>query len=379
MASDDAVVEALASIGEVIAGSAGTVAITFLGMSFTKLAIFSTVGPALAVTIAVGFLASITLLPAFIVLAGRRGWIKHRRDITGRLWRRSGIMIVRRPRLLLVTSVVILGALAATTMVMKFNYDDRKNLPQHSASNRAYEVMDKHFPISSTLQQFLFIQSPNDLRTPKALADMEQMAARIAQLPNIDMVRGITRPTGQVLEQAKTTYQAGEVGSKLGDASTLIHNNDDNLSLLSGGAGKMADVLGQIRTQVIGGAIASVRGGLASALDTMSQKYGGNTTLDQIDKSASLVTSMRSLGDALGGLSIFLRVTGVSDWAAPMLNALNVSPVCDADPACVNSRSDLQKIVDAANTPRWSNPSRNSRGSSPRPTDRKDSTRPHTS
>ena len=62
MASDDALVEALASIGEVIAGSAGTVAITFLGMSFTKLAIFSTVGPALSVTIFVGFLASITLL-----------------------------------------------------------------------------------------------------------------------------------------------------------------------------------------------------------------------------------------------------------------------------------------------------------------------------
>ncbi|MCV7178426.1 MMPL/RND family transporter [Mycolicibacterium sphagni] len=346
MGSDDALVEALVSIGEVIAGSAGTVAITFLGMSFTKLAIFSTVGPALTVTIFVGFLASITLLPAFIVLAGRRGWIKQRRDITGRLWRRSGVMIVRRPVALLVTSVVILGGLAATTSVMKFNYDDRKNLPQDSASNHAYQVMDKHFPISSTLQQFLFIQSPNDLRTPKALADMEQMAERVAQLPDIDMVRGITRPTGQVLEQAKTTYQAGEVGTKLGDASTLIHSNDDNLSLLSGGAGKMADVLGQIRTQVVG-SIASVRG-LTTALDAMSQKYGGTKTLDQIDKTATLVTSMRSLGDALG-LSI-LRVTSISDWATPMVNALNVSPECNADPACVNSRSDLQKIVDASNT-----------------------------
>ncbi|BBY57354.1 membrane protein [Mycolicibacterium sarraceniae] len=347
MGSDDALVEALVSIGEVIAGSAGTVAITFLGMSFTKLAIFSTVGPALAVTIFVGFLASITLLPSFIVLAGRRGWIKQRRDITGRLWRRSGVLIVRRPVALLVTSVVILGALAATTSVMKFNYDDRKNLPQDSASNRSYQVMDKHFPISSTLQQFLFIQSPNDLRTPKALADMEQMAERVAQLPNIDMVRGITRPTGQVLEQAKTTYQAGEVGAKLGDASTLIHSNDDNLSLLSGGAGKMADVLGQIRTQVVG-SIASVRG-LTSALDAMSQKYGGSKTLDQIDKTASLVTNMRTLGDSLG-VSI-LRVTSISDWATPMVLALNVSPQCDADPACVNSRSDLQKIVDVSNTP----------------------------
>lgn len=346
MASDDALVEALASIGEVIAGSAGTVAITFLGISFTKLAIFAAVGPALAVTVTVGFLSSITLLPALVVLAGRRNWIKPRRDLTKRFWRKSGVHIVRRPVFYLATSLVILGALAACALLTKFNYDDRKNLPEDSAGNRAYEVMDKHFPISSTLQQFLFIQSPNDLRTPKALADMEQMAARIAQLPDIDMVRGITRPTGQVLEQAKTTYQAGEVGSKLGDASNLIRTNDENLNLLTGGAGKMADVLGQIRAQVVG-SIASVRG-LANALDAMSQKYGGAKTLDQIDKTASLVTSMRSLGDSLG-LSI-LKVRSISDWATPMVLALNVSPQCDADPACVSSRSDLQKIVDASNT-----------------------------
>ncbi len=346
MASDDALIEALRSIGEVIAGSAGTVAITFLGISFTKLAIFSTVGPALAVTVTVGFLSSITLLPALIVLAARRNWIKPRRDLTGRFWRRSGVHIVRRPVIYLVTSLVILGALAACALLTKFNYDDRKNLPQDSASNRAYEVMDKHFPISSTLQQFLFIQSPNDLRTPKALADMEQMAARIAQLPNIDMVRGITRPTGEVLEQAKTSYQAGEVGSKLGDASNLIRTNDDSLTLLTGGAGKMADVLGQIRAQVVG-SIASVRG-LTSALDAMSQKFGGSKTLDQIDKTATLVTNMRTLGDSLG--VTILRVTSISDWATPMVLALNVSPQCDADPACVASRSDLQKIVDVSNT-----------------------------
>lgn len=347
MPSDDALVEALVSIGEVIAGSAGTVALTFLGMSFTTLAIFATVGPALAVTITVGFIAAITLLPALIVLAGRRGWIKQRRDLTRRMWQRSGIQIVRRPALYLLTSVVILGALAACTALMKFNYDDRKNLPPNSESNRAYEVMDKHFPISSTLQQFLFIQSPGDLRSPKALADMEQMAARVAQLPDIDMIRGITRPTGQMLEQAKATWQAGEVGTKLGEASNLIATNDDKLSLLTGGADKMADALNQIRNQLVN-SIASVRG-LVSALDDMSNRYGGATTLNELDKTAALLKNMRSLGDALG-LNM-ARISDVAGWVNPLLNALNQSPACDNDPECVASRSDLQRIADSSNTP----------------------------
>ncbi|WP_238997318.1 MMPL family transporter, partial [Mycolicibacterium sp. CBMA 361] len=71
VSSDEALVSALTSIGEVIAGSAGTVAITFLGLSFATLGVFATIGPALAVTVLVGFFASVTLLPAFIVLIGR--------------------------------------------------------------------------------------------------------------------------------------------------------------------------------------------------------------------------------------------------------------------------------------------------------------------
>jgi RND superfamily putative drug exporter len=345
MSSDDALVAALGSIGKVIAGSAGTVAITFFGLAFTKLGVFSTVGPALSVTVGIGFLAAVTLLPALIVLAGRRGWVKPRRDVTGRWWRRSGIHIVRRPVVHLTTSLVILVALASCAGLIKYSYDDRKNLPAESESNLGYAALDKHFPVSSTVQQFLMIQSPEDLRSPKSLADMEQLAQRVSQLPDIAVVRGITRPTGEKLEQARATYQAGEVGGKLRDASTLIGSNDANLSLLSGGTHKLADALGQIRSQVVN-AMVSIRP-LAGALADMQRKYGGSTTLDQIDKTAKLATNMRSLGDAMG--INLARITDVSAWATPITNALNVSPVCDADPACVASRADLQRITAAEN------------------------------
>jgi RND superfamily putative drug exporter len=339
--SDDAVVAALGSIGKVIAGSAGTVAITFFGLAFTKLGVFSTVGPALSVTVGVGFLASVTLLPAMIALVGRRGWVKPRKEMTGRWWRRSGVHIVRRPIAHLATSLVILLALASCAALVKFNYDDRKNLPANAGSNIGYQALDKHFPVSSTVQQFIMVQSPGDLRTPKALADMEQMARRVSQLPNIAMVRGITRPTGEVLEQAKATFQAGEVGSKLGDASKLIADNDGNLNLLTGGAGKLAGTLDQLRHTVLN-AMITIRP-LVNALADMQQKFGGKKTLDDIDKTATLVTNMRSLGDALG--VNLTRITDVYTWAMPMVNALNVSPVCDFDPACVSSRGDLQRIV----------------------------------
>src|SRR5262249_17825564 len=119
--SDQAVIRALTSIGKVVAASAATVAITFLGMIFTRLGVFSTIGPALALSIGVAFLASVTLLPAILALAGRRGWVAPRRDVTTRFWRRSGIHIVRRPRAHLVGSVVVLIILASCAGLVRYN------------------------------------------------------------------------------------------------------------------------------------------------------------------------------------------------------------------------------------------------------------------
>lgn len=342
MTSDDAVIEAMSSIGKVIAGSAATTALAFFGLSFTQLGVFSTVGAALSITVGIGFLASMTLLPAMVVLAGRRGLVKPRKDLTGRLWRRSGVHIVRRPVAHLLVSLLILGTLASAVGLIRYNYDERKNLPPEAQSNKAYEIMDEHFDVSSTVQQFILVQAPHqDLRSPKALADMEEMADRVADLPDIAVVRGITRPTGEVLEQAKATYQAGEVGSKLGDASKLISDNDSNLNLLSGGADKLADTLDQLRDGVLNGLI-TVRP-LTNVLIDMQEKYGGETTLEEIDKTADLVANMNSLGDAMG--DSLMEISEMYSWAAPIVNALNTSPVCNLDPACVESRSYLQRVT----------------------------------
>ena len=54
---------------------------------------------------------------------------------------------------------------------------------------------------------------------------------------------------------------------------------------------------------------------------------------------------MRSLGDALS--ANMADVANTAAWANPMLNALNTSPVCSADPSCASSRAELQALVNA--------------------------------
>ncbi len=337
--SDIAVRNALGSVGKVITASAATVAVTFLGMIFTKLSVFSTVGVALATAIAVGCIGALTFLPALLVLVGRRGWIKPRRDLTSRFWKRSGIRIVRRPVGHLVVSLLILLALAGTSSLAVYNYDDRKALPPTTESIRGYDAITRHFSINASLPQYILIQSPQDLRTPKALADMEQMAYRVSQLPNIDIVRGITRPGGRSLEQARLSFQAGEVGSRIGQASGVINSNTAKLDQLAGGADQIADVLGSVRGQ-LGQSIATVSV-LAEALTTLQNQFGGGQTLAQFDTANKLLNAIHSLGTTLG-MNVSDAVATFSRDIDPVLNALNASPVCDGDPACVAGRNRLQ-------------------------------------
>ncbi|MGY4652743.1 MMPL/RND family transporter [Mycobacterium sp. URHB0021] len=325
--SDVAVQKALTSIGKVIAASAATVAVTFLGMVFTRLPAFTSVGPALAVSIAVAFLAAITLLPAILVLAGRRGWVAPRGSQPGRFWQRSAIHIVRRPKAHLLVSLTLLIALASCALLLHPTYNDRMQLPASSESSLGFNAMADHFSTSTLLPEYIYIHSPHDLRTSQALADMEQMAQRVAQLPDVATVRGVTRPTGQPLDQTKVSYQAGEVGSKLQNASSTISGKKGDLDALSGGARQLANSLAGVRDQVdqAGRSMTAMSGTLNQArqqLSTVAASYANN------------------------GQS---AVDGVVTAAAPMLTALNDSAECSADPTCSAGRAELQQLATPGN------------------------------
>ena len=334
--SDLAVQKALSSVGKVIAASAATVAITFCGMVFTRLPAFTSVGPALAVSIGIGLLAAVTLLPAVLVLAGRRGWVTPRRGLTGRLWQRSAVQIVRRPKAHLLISLSVLIALAGCAALLRPTFNDRLQLPQSAPSNVGFSAMADHFSTSTLLPQYIYVRSPHDLRTSRALADLDQMAQRVAQLPNIAAVRGITRPTGQPLDQTKLSFQAGAVGTNLQNVSTQISDRTNDLNALTDGADQLAASLAKVRDQ-IRGASGSMTG-LTTTLNQVQQ---------QLATAAQLLDTIRGLANTNG--SVLTLAASVAASAGPMLDALNTSPHCGADPACSAGRSHLEELVQARN------------------------------
>ncbi|ORA13414.1 MMPL family RND transporter [Mycobacterium asiaticum DSM 44297] len=342
---DQAVRRALVSIGKVIAASAATVGITFLGISFSQMGVFSSVGLSSAIGVGVAFLAAMTLLPAILVLAGPRGWVKPRRELTARFWRRSGIRIVRRPKTHLVASLLVLAILAGCAGLVRFNYDDRKGVPASAPSSIGYAALERHFPVNQSIPEYILVQSPHDLRTPRALADLEQMAERVSQLANIAAVTGITRPTGAVPEEFRATYQAGAIGARLGAGAALINEHDNDLNRLSRGANTLAENLGDVRGQV--NQMVSAMQGLVEVFTSMRGQYGGDRLVREVTTAAKLVNSINALGHEMG-----LNFTAVRDmfgWVAPVLTALQGNVICDVDASCAATRAQFERLVNARN------------------------------
>jgi RND superfamily putative drug exporter len=343
--SDQAVRAAMISIGKVITASATTVGITFLLLSFAKMGVFKTVGVASAIGIGVAYLAGLTLLPAILVLAGPRGWVKPRRELTARFWRRSGIRIVRRPVTHLVASLLVLAILGGFACFAHYNFDDRKVVAASAPSSVGYAALENHFPISQSIPEYVLIQSPHDLRTPRALADLEQLASRITQLPNVGLVSGITRPLGDVPPEFRATYQAGLVGARLADGSAQIGERTGDLNRLTSGANTLAGSLADVRAQV--NKIAPSIQGLVNELSSARSQYGGDKLVRDVDSAAKLVDGINDLGNSMG--INFTAVKDVFAWIGPVLNALQGNAVCDADPSCSATRGQFERIVATRN------------------------------
>jgi putative drug exporter of the RND superfamily len=340
---DQAVKRAMISIGKVITASASTVGITFLLISFARMGVFKTVGVSSAIGIGVAFLAALTLLPAILALAGPRGWVKPRRELTARVWRRSGIRIVRRPVVHLVASLLVLTILASCAALVRYNYDDRKALRTSAPSSIGYAALDRHFPVNQSIPEYILVQSPHDLRTPQALADLEQMADRVSQLPNIALVSGITRPGGNVPEQFRATYQAGAIGTFLARGSNLINDHTSDLNRLVEGAGTLANNLGDVRGQV--SLLATSIQSLIDAFSSMKTQYSGDALVKEVDTAAKLVDQVNALGNSMG-----LNFSAAKDmfaWIGPVLAALQGNPVCDADESCNATRGQFQRLLGA--------------------------------
>ncbi|CQD07741.1 MMPL domain-containing protein [Mycobacterium europaeum] len=343
-AAEEAIVHACGSIGRVILASAATVALALASMVFAHLSVFQGVGPACAIAVLIGFLATVTLLPPLLALAAKRGIAEPRADLSRRYWNRIAVLVVRRPVPLLAASLVALLALGLVAVTMTISYDDRRGQPAGTASNEGYQLLDRHFPKDTVINEFLLVQSGTDMRTARSLADLDALASRIAQLPGVTRVAGVTRPTGNRLDQAQLSWQNGQIGDKMANAVADGQAHRDDLDKLTNGADQLAAGLGRLDT--------TLRRALAPLTDLLSRTgeqnlQGARALLQQLDATAPAVDQAARTGAGLRPLA--QQAATAIAAIAPLVDNLDTSPWCATTPQCAQLRDETHVLVTLRN------------------------------
>jgi RND superfamily putative drug exporter len=148
-----AMVEALRRAGPAIIASATTVIVALLTLFAAELNSTKDLGPVLAIGVAVGFVVMLTLLPALLVIFPRGVFWPYRpaygsAEPTARgIWARVGWSIAARPRMVWITTALLLGVLALGLTGLKANgLTTAQGFRGHPDSVIGQSVLAEHFP-----------------------------------------------------------------------------------------------------------------------------------------------------------------------------------------------------------------------------------------
>jgi putative drug exporter of the RND superfamily len=240
------------AVGGALAASAGTVICGLGLMGFAEFTKIRCAGPVIALGLAVGLVASLTLTPALLRLCGpavfwpcrpvvREPGRKRRPTLWGRIARR----VVARPALVWCVTLAVLVPFAALGVGMRTTFSPIGDLNPHSDSVRGLEVIQKRFTAGETGPLTVLLASDTDWDGPAGRGLVSHLSRGFAKLENVAEVRSLTQPLGQPLPELPAQlpslltglFKPGGKGglSALGDAQKMIR--DRYLAVTPGGAG----------------------------------------------------------------------------------------------------------------------------------------------
>ena len=184
-----------ATAGQAVVFAGATVVVAICGLALSGLPSIAAMGYGTAVVVAFSVLSAITLLPAFLGLAGdrvngirrstrARKAARHERPAEETLSGRWASHVGARPWRYALGSLAALLALAAPILSMHIGFDDDGDKPQDATQRQAYDLTSTGFGAGFNATLLLTVQRPNDDVGPQASA----LEAALWKVDGVDKV-----------------------------------------------------------------------------------------------------------------------------------------------------------------------------------------------
>lgn len=225
-----AVERAVRTVGESITFSAFTVIAALLSLGLAEFALYQSLGPSLAIGIALMLLAGLTLTPALLAILGPAAFwpskvIPVAVQPTG-LWGRVAQAVTQRPLLTAVLGAVAFGVLALGTLTAGTTGLAAASPPTGSDSAAGAAVIARHFPGAGTAPTALLLRFPRPVwDNPSHFAAAE---SQVTTLPDVTSLYGPLDPVGVSV----SVRQLVRLHDALGPASRLPVREPASIHLL---------------------------------------------------------------------------------------------------------------------------------------------------
>jgi RND superfamily putative drug exporter len=224
-----ALARSVSGVGGALAASAATVV---CGLGLMGLAEFAKVrcgGPAIAISLTVALIASLTLTPALLRILGPIAFwpsknsaplmrikrfdtdpiyenpphLRHARTVFSNrasrsegLWGRISRLVVARPMLIGTVAVLGLLPLALIGFSVRPNYRATSELSPTSDSIEGLAVIQRHFTAGEVGPITVLLESGTDWESPRGRAILAHLSQGFGYLDNVAEVRSLTQPLG---------------------------------------------------------------------------------------------------------------------------------------------------------------------------------------
>jgi RND superfamily putative drug exporter len=191
----DAMGRAMRRVGPAILASGLTVSLSLLVLLVADTKSLSSFGPVAAIGVACVLMAGLTLLPALLTIAGRRGfWPRSgmlayrpeaREEVPRGLWRRLGDRVLQRPGPALAVTVAIFGAGALGLLAYKEDYSITNVFKKPTESIDGFHAIAKAFPAGATNPTTVLVERPAGRVSS---SDVDSVGRRLTQIPGVASV-----------------------------------------------------------------------------------------------------------------------------------------------------------------------------------------------
>jgi RND superfamily putative drug exporter len=207
--SRESVVQAIDTAGRAVLFAGSTVVIALLGMMLLGVSFLYGVAISASIGVLLVMLASLTLLPALLTLAGRKvaaGGRRARRRAAriaedghapggasptaaaGSTWLRWSAFVQRRPRSIAAISALVMLLIAAPATALRLGSSDASNDPAGQTTHRAYELLAEGFGDGFNGPLLVVAQLPGQRHEAAGNGTVVRLRGAVAATPGVAAV-----------------------------------------------------------------------------------------------------------------------------------------------------------------------------------------------